>query len=286
MEPFIAEENTQNPPLLYLPKWTKRFPNLTAGFTTRLGGVGGGRFASLNCALHVGDNAADVLANRAIVARAIGMEADSWTCAEQVHGCKVACVGRADKGKGRLSRASAVGEFDALITVEKGVLLTAFFADCVPLYFLDPEHEAIAIAHAGWRGTAQNIVHKTVQALAAQFGSDPAKLSAAIGPAIGPCCYEVGDDVVSAIAAQLGENREKIAKVEQLPPSADGKTAKTLLDLKEANRQFMIKAGILPANIEISRRCTSCDSRLFFSHRRDGGPTGRMAAWIGWKDGG
>ncbi|MBO7743899.1 peptidoglycan editing factor PgeF [Paenibacillus sp. MWE-103] len=279
MEPFVKRE-AKGPSLFLLPHWSERHAGVTAGFTGRQGGVSAEPWTSLNCGLHVGDADADVVANRRMLAEALGWPFEAWTCAEQVHGDRVYVVGKGDRGKGRESRGTAVGDADAMITGERGVLLTSFYADCVPLYFRDPVKDVVALAHAGWKGTVQEIARKTVEAMTANFGCVPADVEAAIGPSIGLCCYEVNEvvlDRVIPLMERIGLENEGL-----VTPTENGKAR---INLKELNRQIMIKAGILPSRIECSDWCTGCSTDLFFSHRMEGGATGRMVSWIGMTEG-
>ncbi|MBD2846279.1 peptidoglycan editing factor PgeF [Paenibacillus sp. IB182496] len=278
MEPFIANADESGPAMYRLSGWMKTSPGLTAGFTGRTGGAGQPPHASLNVALHVGDDARTVQANRERVVKALGWPFEAWTCAEQVHGSRVYRVEAADRGSGRLERRDAIADSDALMTDVPGILLTSFYADCVPLYFYDPEHGAVALAHAGWRGTAGRIGAATVGAMQQAYGTRKERVRAAIGPAIGLCCYEVDAPVLEQIgplAAELEAVEGRSALVE---PSAPGRAR---IDLKEMNRRIMIKAGIMPTHIELTGRCTACRTDRFFSHRAEAGRTGRMASWIG-----
>ncbi|WP_128658460.1 peptidoglycan editing factor PgeF [Paenibacillus sp. 598K] len=280
MEPFAAMDAEKRPSLYVLSAWVERYPGLTAGFTGRHGGVSGTPWESLNVGLHVGDDPAAVVRNRELVAEAIGWSAEAWTSSEQVHGAVVRHVGACERGRGRLSREDALTDCDAVVTAEKGVLLTSLYADCVPLYFYDPRHEVVALAHAGWKGTVLRIAEATLGEMEERYGCNPAEVRAAIGPAIGSCCYEVDEPVltraVPLIEELAAENDADLSgMLEETEPG------KGRLNLKEINRQIMIKAGILPMHIELSTRCTGCRTDLFFSHRMEGGRTGRMASWIG-----
>lgn len=267
VEVFVNHK--QEDPSYRLYTWMDKFDGLSVGFTSRSGGVSQHSMKSLNCALHVGDRIDDVILNRRLLAENAGFTFDAWTCAEQVHGNSIKKVSMEDKGAGKYSRDQAIQNTDALISNETGVMLAAFFADCVPLYFIDPIHRAIGLAHAGWKGTALHIAERTIEAMQKEFGSEPATMHTAIGPSIGVCCYEVNDKVIEQLDCER-------------PVMQDN--GRFMLDLKETNRQFMIRAGILPINIEISEWCTSCNTDLFYSHRAENGQTGRMTAWIGWKD--
>lgn len=268
LEPFVSAHAEHGAELLVLRSWTDKLDGLTAGITARGGGVSAQPWATLNCALHVGDRDEDVIENRRRVSEALHFALEDWTSAEQTHGCRIQVVQAADRGRGSMSRTTAFADTDGLVTDVRGVLLTTCYADCVPLYVVDPKQGAIGIAHAGWKGTAQQIAIKIVQIMEQTYGSKAEDMFAAIGPSIGACCYEVDDRVVEAIG---------------LPAPMRQENGRYMLDLKEANRQFMIRAGIKPNNIERSAYCTSCRTDLFFSHRAEEGRTGRMAAWIGWK---
>jgi hypothetical protein len=231
----------------------------------------------------VSDNPADVIANRERLAQAIGVDTRAVTYAEQVHGNEVVTVSARDKGKGVYSRESAIQAKDGFITNEAGVFLHALFADCVPLYFFDPVRRAIGLAHAGWKGSVLQIARETVLAMRNAFGSNPFDLLAVIGPSIGGCCYEVDGNVLSRVQEVLREIGSDAPEDSEDVFRLKGE-GKYLLNLQQLNRHIMIKAGILPTNIEISTLCTSCRTDMFFSHRKEGGTTGRMAAWIGIKE--
>lgn len=285
MEPFQLRERSGKPALLTIERWEREIPGISAGFTTRIFGSGKDDPMALNLALHVGDDPLRVVENRIAVADALGVPFEAWTCGEQVHDCRVTAVTREGRGRGRLSREDAYPDTDGLITDVPGVWLVSFYADCVPLYFVDPVRRAVGLAHAGWKGTVLQIARKTVEALVETYGSDPADIRAAIGPSIGACCYEVDDrvadraaDCLTAIGAD-DPTRRSVCRPGEKP-------GKWMLDLQELNRQIMIKAGILPTSIEWSGWCTGCRTDLFYSHRKENGSTGRMASWIGLDLGG
>ena len=169
-----------------------------------------------------------------------------------------------------MDRESAVAETDALITADEDIMLVSFYADCVPLYFYDPVRRVVGLAHAGWMGTAKHIARHTVETMRDKLSCDPSNILAAIGPAIGMCCYEVDEAVIRTMRQsdiEAGWSRKE--------------NGKYMLNLKEINEQILRKAGILPTHIEITNLCTSCQQEWFFSHRRDKGRSGRMASWIG-----
>lgn len=270
MEPFVAKREASGVETFRLAAWENEYAGLSAGFSSRIGGVSRGAFDSLNCALHVADDPQAVLENRRRLAAAAGFPFDAWTCAEQVHGNSVTVVTKRERGMGREAQHSAIPNTDALITEEVGVMLVSFYADCVPLFFYDPVRRVAGLAHAGWKGTAKHIAQRTVEAMHSKLNCDPADILAVIGPAIGACCYEVDETVIRAM---------------RQADIAEGWTAKEngkyMLNLKVINEQILRKAGILPTHIEITNLCTSCQSESFFSHRRDQGRSGRMASWIG-----
>ncbi|MNM14130.1 Laccase domain protein [compost metagenome] len=282
MEPFVRMK--KEPALYELQPWSGLYPGLVAGFTGRSGGFSSEPYGSLNCAFHVGDIPEDVISNRETVAGTLGFALKDWTCGEQVHGADIAVVREEDRGKGSLDRSSAFQNTDGLLTNVPGVLLTSFYADCVPLYFCDPVVGAVGLAHAGWKGTVAEIALAMVRQMEKTYGSRPEEIRAAIGPSIGGCCYEVDDFVMDRVRALEGSLPpvEKGAEVLYRPSGANA--GKMLLNLKELNRRIMIKAGILTTHIETTSWCTSCNRDLFFSFRKENGVTGRMASLIGIKE--
>lgn len=243
--------------------------------TTRRGGTSVAPYESMNCALHVGDVEQSVIENRRILARKLQFSIDDWTCADQVHGDQIAIVTDKERGRGGKSLADALPNADGLITKERNALLAAFFADCVPIYFLEPTQSIIGIAHAGWRGTARNIAARMVELFKRRYNADARQLLVAIGPSIGRCCYEVDESVVIATHAQLPSSSRFVCAKEK----GDGKF---LLDLKKANRLLLERAGVPARSIVASDYCVCCENELFFSYRKEAGKTGRMTAFIGF----
>ena len=276
MEPFVQYIAENGVELYRLDGWMSQFPGLSAGFTGRNGGTGSAPYATLNLGLHVGDEPAVVVDNRRLLAGSLATPLEAWTYGEQVHGARVQTVEPAHRGRGTLEQTDAFPEADAFITADRGIMMAALFADCVPLYFIDPAHQAVGLAHAGWKGTVQQIARRTAEAMTQTFGTRPAELYAAIGPSIGACCYEVDDRVTGSVTAQTGLQGEPFFRPSPVNPG------KFMLNLQEINRKIMIEAGILPQHIEMTNLCTSCAVSQFFSHRKENGRTGRMAAWIGW----
>jgi YfiH family protein len=231
-------------------------------FSTRVGGVSEGCFASLNLGAGRGDGA--VAENFARLGRAAGFKPETVVRARQAHGAAVA-----------LARPGVVEEADGLLTDQPGLTLATFHADCVPLFFYDPVRKAAAVAHAGWRGTLAGIGKAVVAEMRRRFGSRPGDLAAAIGPAIGPCCFEVDPPLAETFLRDLPE---AAGLVWPGRPGRPGHPAKFFLDLWEINRAALGRAGV--GQVEVARLCTHCREDLFFSHRRTGERRGSMAALI------
>jgi YfiH family protein len=245
------------------------------GFTCRLGGVSRGEFSSLNLAFHVGDDPELVRKNRKKVMDLFGQSMDALVAAEQVHGCHVQAVDFRDMGRGSTSLETAIPGTDALMTDKPGIMLSTYYADCVPVFFLDPVNRVIALAHAGWKGTLQSIAAETVRKMTGVYGTDPASCLAAIGPAIGPCCFIVDKPVFDQF------NRA----VDGLERFCTARGAGTWsVDLPEINKHQLVQSGLQPENITLSGLCTSCRTDIFFSHRKENGKTGRQAAILMLKE--
>jgi len=238
---------------------------VVAAFTTRRGGVSSGPYTALNLGCHTGDLAVNVNRNQRLVCDCLGLQVNSIVSAQQVHGCAIGVVGE-DPG-------TVFGEFDALITDREGVALQLFFADCVPLFFLDPVRRAIGLAHAGWKGSFDNIGLKTIERMRSQFGSRASDILVAIGPCIHRCCYEVSADLGTCFGARYPQYGNKIVE-----GRFKGNEESFFLDLVELNQLALLDGGIRPDNLVVSGLCTACLPGLFYSHRRDRGVTGRMGA--------
>lgn len=271
-EPFVGREGGA---LLHLREWEERFPGLAAGFTLRTGGVSEGPYHSFNMGLHVGDDPEHVVANRRKLAAELGMPFEAWTCADQVHGSRVCQVTSQSKGAGRESLDDVIPATDGLHTDQPGVLLTSFYADCVPLFFLDPLSRAIGLAHAGWKGTVARIAEEMVRAFQRHYGSRAEELLVAIGPAIGGCCYEVDERIMERVRTAAA--RWEAAVI----PRENGRY---MLDLPRLNEEILAECGVAPERVLRTGWCTSCRTDLFFSHRKEAGKTGRMASFIGWRE--
>lgn len=228
---------------------------------TRQGGVSPVPFASLNLSVSVPDEKARVYANRRRAYGVYGRDTGSVVHAHLVHGRDVARVTQANNG-------TWIPEVDGIITNEPGCALTMNYADCTPIFLYDPVRHAIGLGHAGWQGAVQDLPGAMVAAMGREFGSDPADLVTAVGPCIGPCCYEVGEPVIGAVHSAF-------ADAATLLP-ANGHGDRPHFDLPEANRRNLLRAGV--RHIEMSGLCTACRTDLFFSHRAEKGCTGRFGA--------
>lgn len=255
-----------------------RFDFLTEGtdaqafFTTRRGGVSRPPYATLNVGLHVGDDPEAVRENRRRAWVATGCDAALVVGAQQVHGRRVHQVSRMDAGCGAFDADSAIPGADALVTRERGLTLTAYYADCVPVLLLDPVSGAGGVAHAGWKGTTLKVAAAAVFDMAEACGLRPETCRAVIGPSIGPCCYEVDERVLTPTAEAFPEAYASLVR--------STSPGHALLDLWEANRLALLEAGLRPENVLVSGLCTSCHTDWFFSHRREAGRTGRMMAFL------
>jgi polyphenol oxidase len=241
--------------------------------TTRRGGVSAGPYATLNLSFGVGDEAANVRENRSRVAAALGTELATFVFAGQVHGSDAQVVSAADRGRGTLAAGNAVGPADALVTGEPGIALAILVADCVPIVLYDPAAHVLACVHAGWRGT---VAHVTTAALAAMssLGSDPRRVIAGIGPAIGAASYQVGEEVAGRVRDAFGPRAQAL-----LRPGAPGgprAAGRWLLDLPAANRHALNAAGVPAGQIHVAATPTGPGPGLFFSHRAER-PCGRFA---------
>jgi hypothetical protein len=241
-------------------------PPFVHGFSTRAGGVSPAPFDTLNMGARWGDVAANVEENRGRLLRAVGVAGPLYVV-RQVHGAAVARV-RAGDDPAAVARIEA----DALVTDDPGVGLGVFVADCVPALIVDPRTGAVAAAHAGWRGTVAGVLPAVVRALGDEFGARPGDLRVVLGPAIGPCCFEVGPEVAREFEAALGGG----AEADVILPSPRGAPGKWHVDLKAANRLLLARAGVGPDAIDAGPDCTAHDAARFFSFRRDRDRTGQL----------
>ena len=241
-------------------------------FTTRLGGVSKDHLASLNLGIRRGDDPANVAENFRILGDAVGFSTEDLVGTRQVHSDIVWQVGRAQRGTALTLDSSP--ECDALITNEPGTGIVIYTADCTPILLHDPVTGAVGAVHAGWKGTAAAIAEKTVNAMVAAYGCNPADIHAAIGPNIGFCHFETDRDVPDALIATYGQAAEAFIR---------SQGAKYYVNLKEINALSLRRAGV--RHIEISDSCTMCRPDRFWSHRVTRGIRGTQGAIILCKEG-
>ncbi|WZL83224.1 peptidoglycan editing factor PgeF [Vallitaleaceae bacterium 9-2] len=250
----------------------KQHKHITHGYTTRLEGASQGAFASLNMGFNRGDAEENVIENYRRVTKTLGLSTQQLVLSDQIHSDVVMAVDERHLGMG-ITKKSQIKGVDGLMTDKPGVGLTTFYADCVPLFFYDPIHQAIALSHSGWRGTVKKIGLKTLDQMRQHYGTNPEEVLIGIGPAIGQCCYEVSKDVKKEF--DLSFNDDIIAKIMSPTPK---NSEKYMLNLKLANQLMFKEAGVKASNIEVSSLCTSCHDELFFSHRRMGASRGSHVA--------
>lgn len=241
--------------------------NVVHCFSTRRGGVSAGYLESLNLGVHRGDDWKNVYENYRRLGAAVGFTPEQTVFTHQTHTDLVARVGAGDRGYGLFREVEP--ERDGIYTNEPGVALVCFSADCTPILLHDPVRHAAAAVHAGWRGTAKGIAARCVEAMSRDFGTDPADLQAAIGPCIGPCCFETGPEVRDAMLSSLGEEAAQFIRQEG---------EKFFPDLKQLNALWLRRSGV--KTIDISRDCTRCQPDRFWSHRLTGQARGSLAAII------
>jgi hypothetical protein len=251
--------------VFYQFKQLRHIEGLSHAVFTRRGGVSPAPYDSLNLSTSVGDSGSNTQANYRRMVESIGINGHDACSTWQVHGADVVVARR-----GGLP--DPLPQADAMITDEPDLVMTMRFADCVPLLFYDPVHHAAGIAHAGWRGTLAGVGPATVTAMAEAYGTQPQDVIAGIGPAIGPCCYEVGPEVIAQVMEALSFGAEVIIQ----PANGGGLGAH--LDLWEANRRALLAIDV--QSIELAHICTACNTTEFFSHRAEAGRTGRFGAVI------
>jgi YfiH family protein len=215
---------------------------------------------------HLGSVYPETEGGRPRLAAALGIPPGALVPTRQVHGCEIVRVPD-PKWDGTSGK-------DGLITATPGIYLMGYFADCVPILAYDPVRQAVGLAHAGWRGTLLRMAERLVESLGTAFGVQPENLRVGIGPSIGPCCYEVGAEVIAGVREHLPDG-EALLRV--------GRLGHAFLDLWEANLQGLVRAGVQPEHVEVAGLCTSCHVERFFSYRREGRLNGLFAAVIGMR---
>jgi polyphenol oxidase len=275
-------------------EFLKKIPWTVHGFSTRVGGRSrlAGKTA-LNLGFTEWDSRAAVTANRHLLLAALGAPKMPLASLRQIHSDVVHIISAPPS---ELPCGDAPAG-DGMTTRQPGLLLSVQTADCVPILLADTAKRVVAAIHAGWRGTLARVAAKTLGRMRQEFGTRPEDVVAAIGPAIGRCCYEVGPEVAQAFAAQFAEAKEwfdgpfaRLAEGEEpnplpwltmMPPGHQPDPERVNLDLRAANRWQLVDAGVPPRKIAMSTLCTKCRADLFFSYRREGAGTGRLMAVIG-----
>lgn len=246
------------------------------GFSTRLGGVSQGCYASMNLSFTRGDDEAAVRENYHRIAKSIGVKCEKMVLSQQTHTTNVRVVTEKDKGKG-IVKPLDYTDVDGMVTNIHGICLVTFYADCVPLYFVDPVQKAIGLSHSGWRGTVGKIGKETIRKMEEQYGSDPKDILAAVGPSICKDCYEVSEDVILEFQKNFKERYWKDLFYRK-------ENGKYQLDLWKANEIIFKESGILPEHIAVTNVCTHCNSEILYSHRTSGDRRGNLAAFLALKE--
>ncbi len=255
-----------------------RFPGLSAlpgishFITSRSGGKSEGNYSSLNLGLNTADDPRNVIRNREILAEALSVPPGRFVYANQVHDCRIQYISGMCAGSGTKAAETAIQDTDAMVTNIPGICLMVLTADCVPVLLYDPVRKVVAATHAGWRGTVKQIARNTVRFMMDEFGCQPKDILAGIGPSIGPCCYEVGEEVEQSVIQAFGTAFGYLVEKD--------KVGKPCFDLWYANQQQLIAIGLLTEHIETAGICTHHNPGKYFSSRASGGRTGRFGAGI------
>lgn len=244
-------------------------------FSTRMGGVSEGIYGCMNFSFTRGDKPEAVIENYRRLAQTFGKTPDDFVCTDQTHTTTVRRVGRKEAGFG-VTRDREYTDVDGLITNEPGVILSTFYADCVPLYFVDPVHKAVGLSHSGWRGTVGRMGQKTLEAMRESFGTNASDVIAAIGPSICQDCYEISEDVANHFYEEFLGHGDEI-----LINKGNGKYQ---LNLWKTNEIIMLEAGIKPEHLAVTNICTCCNPNVLFSHRASHGKRGNLGAFLMLKE--
>ena len=239
------------------------------GFSTRFGGVSKGCYATMNISTTRGDDPEAVAENCRRMANALGVEVEDFTYTQQTHTTNVVVVKAEDKGK-------RFAETDGMITNVPEICLVTFYADCVPLYFVDPVKKVIGLSHSGWRGTVGKMGKVTVEKMTTEYDCDPKDILAAIGPSICQDCYEVSEDVIDCFKEKFDEHLWDNLFYQK-------ENGKYQLNLWEANHQIFLEAGISEEHIAVTNVCTHCNPDVLFSHRTTGNARGNVSAFLALK---
>ena len=242
------------------------------GFSTRIGGVSEGCYVSMNLSFTRGDREEDVRENFRRIADAIGVRCEDMVFSQQTHTSNVRVVTEADRGMG-ITRPLAWQDVDGLVTDVPGICLVTFYADCVPLFFVDPVKKVIGLSHSGWRGTVAKIGKETVRKMREVYGCDPGDILAAVGPSICQDCYEVSEEVIRQFQAHFLEKDWASLFYKK-------ENGKYQLDLWRANALIFLESGIKTEHIAVTNICTHCNSDVLYSHRAMRDQRGNLAAFL------
>ena len=274
-EPHLIEKNKKGVTWLAFPA-LEESGLVSHAISTRMGGVSKGPFATMNFSFTRGDDPEDVKENFRRMADALEVSMEKMVVTWQTHTTNVRTVSEIDFGKG-VTMDRDYRDVDGLITNIPGVTLVTFFADCVPLYFLDRKNKAIGLSHSGWRGTVNRMGKATLEAMAREFGTNPKDVTACVGPSICQDCYEVGPEVIDQFRMNFDKKHHEVLFYEK-------PNGKYQLNLWEANRIVLAEAGIPETQISITDICTYCNPDLLFSHRRTAEKRGNLCAFLSLKE--
>lgn len=246
------------------------------GFSTRLGGVSKGCYASMNLSFTRGDKEENVRENFRRIGEAIGVHCEDMVFSQQTHTTNVRKVTNADRGMG-VMRPLEYTDVDGLVTNVPGICLVTFYADCVPLFFVDPVKRVIGLSHSGWRGTVGKIGKVTAELMQNEYGCDPKDILAAVGPSVCQECYEVSEEVAEQFRANFKEEDWDSLFYRK-------ENGRYQLDLWKANELIFKEAGITEDHITVAGLCTHCNSDILYSHRTAGDKRGNLAAFLALKN--
>ena len=250
----------------------EQFPDIVHAFSTRLGGVSQGIYSSMNLSFTRGDEDAAVHENYRRLAKAVGFSAEDIVTSDQTHTANVRVITEEDRGNG-ITKPRPYTDVDGMVTNVPGLVLATFYADCVPLYFVDPVKKVIGLSHSGWRGTVGKIGKVTVETMCREFKSRPEDILAAVGPSICQDCYEVSEDVIRQFQKNFPEDCWDALFYQK-------ENQKYQLNLWKANELIFYEAGILPEHIAVTNLCTHCNSEILYSHRQAGDARGNLCAFL------
>lgn len=251
----------------------EEMPEIVHGFSTRLGGVSEGIYSSMNLSFTRGDKEEAVKENYRRISSAMGVAMENIVTSDQTHTANVCRVTEEDRGNG-ITKPRPYKDVDGMITNVPGIVLATFYADCVPLYFVDPVQKAIGLSHSGWRGTVSKIGKITVEKMGEEYGTRPEKLYAAVGPSICQKCYEVSEDVAEEFRRAFDPKYWNTLFYKK-------ENGKYQLNLWEANRIVLLESGIPEDHISMPNLCTCCNPEFLFSHRASKGKRGNLGAFLG-----